>query len=186
MPSLPRVPPVAARAPPPRISRTNPCSAPARPRLGARSIATPRPPAGTARGTPRRRPLPAPPRTLAAVIELPRGPVAAVIELPRGPVAAVIELPPRAVTAVIEPPDGPVATVVGSPDGPVATVVEPAPRPVSPGGALSWPAPAGPAGTGLPRAGLIGQPVLGLHQVGHPVEQRYPLGGRTGDLAHHR
>ena len=116
MPSLPRVPPVAARAPPPRISRTNPCSAPARPRLGARSVAAPRLPAGTARGTPGRRPLSAPATAplpaLPRVIE-PRAPLAAVLGPPRRPVTVAVELPGRPLTAAVEPPDGLLAAVGG-------------------------------------------------------------------------
>src|SRR5580704_105609 len=148
MPSLPRVAPVAARAPPPRIPGTNPCSASLRPRLRARSAVAPRPSAGFARRRPRRRPitpatarLPAlttvidPPSPLTAVIEPPRGPLAAIVKLPDGPVGTVVELPHRSPTAVIEPPRGPLATVVEPstrslaaviepPDGPVAAVVE--------------------------------------------------------------
>ncbi|MGC1570394.1 MAG: hypothetical protein WA794_30615 [Trebonia sp.] len=126
MPSLPRVPPVAARAPLSRISGTNPCSASLRPRLGARSVTAPRPFAGSARRRPRRRqitsaiaPLPA----LTTVID-PPSPLTAIIEPPRGTLATVIELPHRAVTAVVELPGGPVAAVIEPPDGPVAAVVE--------------------------------------------------------------
>ncbi|MFZ0003690.1 hypothetical protein [Trebonia sp.] len=121
MPSLPRVPPVAARAPLSRISGTNPCSAPLRPRLGARSVTAPRPFAGSARRRPRRRqitsaiaPLPA----LTTVID-PPSPLTAIVEPPRGPLATIVKLPHRSPATVIEPPDGPVAAVVELPGRPV-------------------------------------------------------------------
>jgi hypothetical protein len=148
-----------------------------------------------------------PGRPLTPVVNLPRGPVAAVIEpparpltavveLPDGPVTAVVELAGRPVTPVVELAAGPVIAVVELPSRPLAVVVKPSARPlapvvkpasrsatpvIEPRGALPWLALAGPAGTGL-----LGQPVLGLDQIGCLVEQRHPFGGRAGDLAHDR